>query len=492
MGVPGFFLWLYNNYSKYKNFILNTTPDNIKSIYNFYNLPKKFASTTSIYNGTSYPDCVETTLLQFIKSLFWDPNDHIYKVNNYNFTEEPIVITPQANLIKLLLKINIDNEDSTNIKNEFSEIISNQPDLINIKIYKRPDNYEILSSYDNFIQVLSYLFNTDEIKLHEKTILDGLNEKLEKCNPDECDKIKLEIIDIKNQFNLDIENKIKVFFKVKGTVKYINDINFNKIDKNISIKYNCTECTGGIIFNIHEGHSYVDYDGSAYKTLKKNNYINIILILSDNSNAMIRQKFMIDKDLNICSYFIKKFKKIDTIPYYIKYMLTDKHLYFQNIDYQLEFDDGSIGGSIIEQYEYMNKILLLNDNDLGNLIIKSRFFFFFCKNRLRVTKLKKDTIDLIISEIKNLYKIFTRTNNIKIQTDENIDILKDVPCFKIINKVEYYDERADIDITSDDTISIGFYKIIEYLYSQKYILEPIYDVIKQYFRKDRFYNIKSK
>ncbi len=29
MGVPGFFLWLYNNYSKYKNFILNTTPENI-------------------------------------------------------------------------------------------------------------------------------------------------------------------------------------------------------------------------------------------------------------------------------------------------------------------------------------------------------------------------------------------------------------------------------------------------------------------------------
>jgi len=29
MGVPGFFLWLYKNYNKYKNFILNTTPENI-------------------------------------------------------------------------------------------------------------------------------------------------------------------------------------------------------------------------------------------------------------------------------------------------------------------------------------------------------------------------------------------------------------------------------------------------------------------------------
>lgn len=110
-------------------------------------------------NNFIFPDCVENVLLQFIKTLCWNSTEN-------KFDSQLLPGKPIQSLVNFINELTVDNDNSVEMKTQFINIVSNVKELRDI--YKNNGKYEIISTINNFIKTLTYLFrikklNNDEL-----------------------------------------------------------------------------------------------------------------------------------------------------------------------------------------------------------------------------------------------------------------------------------------------------------------------------------------
>jgi hypothetical protein len=258
-----------NQIISYKNEIKEINKEiNLKytkyDLFNIDYLPKVFKYSLATFQNNIFPDCVESTLLHFVRAIIWDP----YKQNyNYDFLPD----TSNKELKKFVKNLKIGNENTPEIKNEFNKIIQNKYEFKDF--YKRnidEINYEIKSNISIFKTFLKYLFNIpyDDFNMY--------------TNPN-----------ISNIY----EDNSKIY------IEYYN----------ISYMY---------VFNIYIGHSKVTKNITNPDILKNYTYINLIYLLSSDYNNHEITKF------NIYDKYIKNYSDEDKeLPFYLIFLMLDKYIY---------------------------------------------------------------------------------------------------------------------------------------------------------------------
>jgi hypothetical protein len=247
-----------SKYTKYDLFIIDY-------------LPKVFKYDNATFENNKFPDCVENTLLHFVRAIIWDP----YKQNyNYDFLPDE----SKKELKEFVKNLKIGNENTPEIKNEFNNIIQNK-DMFR-GFYRKSDNginYEILSNISNFKTFLKYLFN---IEFDDKSMYKNPN--------------------ISNIY----ENNSKIY------IEYCD----------ISCMY---------VFNIYDGHSKVTKNITNPNILINYAYINLIYLLSSDYINHEITKF------NIYEKYIKNYSdKDEKLPFYLLFLMLDKDIYSNIGPYQ--------------------------------------------------------------------------------------------------------------------------------------------------------------
>jgi hypothetical protein len=233
-------------------------------LFNIDYLPKVFKYSLATFQNNTFPDCVESTLLHFVRAIIWDP----YKQNyNYDFLPD----TSNKELKKFVKNLKIGNENTPKIKNEFNKIIQNKDEFKDF--YKKNNdeiNYEIKSNISNFKTFLKYLFNIpyDDFNMY--------------TNP--------------------------------------NISNIYEDNTRICIEYYNISCV--YVFNIYDGHSKVTKNITNPNILIKYTYINLIYLLSsDYINHEIT-------NFNIYDKYIKNYSDKDKeLPFYLLFLMLDKDIY---------------------------------------------------------------------------------------------------------------------------------------------------------------------
>jgi len=122
----------------------------------FKTLPRydNYSATIYIHKGNemSYPNCVENTLLQMIKTHCWNSEEK-------KFDSKFLPETANSELREFIRELTPDNDDSTYIKTLFGNLVSNVEKLRHV--YGNDSTYEIESNTSNYIDVLNYLFGTE-------------------------------------------------------------------------------------------------------------------------------------------------------------------------------------------------------------------------------------------------------------------------------------------------------------------------------------------
>lgn len=127
----------------------------IRSFY-ISDLPIYYPYQTVTYKGTSYPDCLENSILQFIKTFYWYGPVEGYKVDN-------IINLKLKNILEKYIIENKD--DSEQCKNELLEILNNIEELD--FTHKKGEGYEFNSeincTYKNILICINYLLTDNNI-----------------------------------------------------------------------------------------------------------------------------------------------------------------------------------------------------------------------------------------------------------------------------------------------------------------------------------------
>ena len=212
------------NKQKLELFLENEIKYTNYNLFNVSNLPKIFKYSIAVFEDNKFPDCVENTLLHFVRAIIWDP-----KSINYNYDFLPKTSIPELKDFVKLLKTG--NENTQKIKNNFNKLIQNKEQFIDL--YKKnanEKNYEIKSNIANFKTFLNYLFGI--------TVGDCIRYKYPNIN-----------------------------------IKEIKEDN-----STIYIEYNKLSYILG--FHIYNGHSMVTKNITNPAILSKYTYINLIYLLS--------------------------------------------------------------------------------------------------------------------------------------------------------------------------------------------------------------------
>lgn len=296
------------NYLIYKNNILLPTYHNYGQ--------SKFISDEGIeYN---FPDCVENTLLQFIKTLTWNSETKSFNVNY-------LPKNSMKQLKDFISNLNVQNDNTQEIKNNFVSIVSNIRTFENI--YKNINKYEIKSSIENFIKIASYLFG---LKYDDQeTFVKYINKKYKNKSA--------------NVKNITIEN---------------NTILVESIDDT------------KIIFTINVGHSTHHVSSNIICFLDTFIYTRLVLSLTSNYSLLT------SLNLNIFQILEKINKNNEFTGPNIneKEVLLDNKLYFLDLyDSEGNIFSSDLSSIINRKPIIVNKIKQLNTKDQIKLFYESSF-----------------------------------------------------------------------------------------------------------------------
>jgi hypothetical protein len=119
-------------------------------------LPKLYNYYQMSYKGNTFPDCVENTLLQFLKVICWDGSKY----------DENLLLNIRLDFKTFMRELNNKEDNSQEIKDEFAKLLSEKSELNDLGLYKTPTTApicEIISNDTNFMLVLSYIFNSNNL-----------------------------------------------------------------------------------------------------------------------------------------------------------------------------------------------------------------------------------------------------------------------------------------------------------------------------------------
>ena len=150
---------------------------NLEELKNFYNEEKPilYENSQVIYKEVNYGNCMESTILQFLKIIFWNP-----KIEYYDFNYINTVINEKYNEFITYIFTNIYKEKTRDFDLEWVEFVTELP--FNNDLYF--DNYEFINTdkkielnptYSNLILFLRYITRFDEYNILE-AILQEINE----------------------------------------------------------------------------------------------------------------------------------------------------------------------------------------------------------------------------------------------------------------------------------------------------------------------------
>ncbi len=211
------------------------------------------------YNDLNFPACVENTILQFIKCLFWDYTKKTFIHNQLGLPEDNFLVVFMNKYIQI-------GKQTESIVNEF---VGHLVNLINIDYEKKNQKYKIGYEYNastsNFIKTLLMLLKTNYAEIGSANIsLNSLEEDISELKsilvPNGFD---FEMTDISSPEgpadkieltkNGDVVIEVILYLKRHGSVsKPENKVDVNTLNENIKnlINYlqvendsiNCTSC----------------------------------------------------------------------------------------------------------------------------------------------------------------------------------------------------------------------------------------------------------
>lgn len=201
------------------------------------------------------PDCVETTIRNFINLLIFENNNINYKKLKY--TINPI-------FYNFYVKYNsITSHDTMSAHEEWLTLFNdNKTDLGDLFTDRDGPLKDLRSSYSNFAQILAFIFNINEDDINEYTdniIISKIKEEGEEVGEEEEEQFGGNLIDYEN-----IETCAKII-KIIGQ-KFAKDFDFSYLEEKetLFITYN------DIIFRTYIGHS------DAYTNNNDSEYINAL------------------------------------------------------------------------------------------------------------------------------------------------------------------------------------------------------------------------
>ncbi len=476
--------WGYLNKKYIKDFIINNTiytHDKSTELITYYTpeLPILYEYDTVIYKNVTYGNCMENTILQFLKVIFWNR-----EINNYDFNKIKEIINDEQldNIIHIFNDIN--NEKSLTFINTWTEYITELP---NTNIHDNYGYYVFTNIYDlveikptlnNLIIALKYLIKWDKTHIDNFTFMTNLITQINKDYK----------ININSNYDFD---EIELLFNEKIYViildhKYhasFKDILFS--DKNNILCF------------------YHDYD-----------------ILKNIAEYLYNESHITLSNLNAYILYIYIYKK-NIYPYLYSYITTiNKHekIYLINIFINTFNDDNNILYYLInshknilevENINNINKIIFYNINRLYNQDKYNQDDYFyniikFINTKNIMENLNDDIIFYILFENNNtdilshfilklkefeIYKIFSNYIWLKIVNNKEIFyqfinvLLKDlyvldkwdssvwITVFYLYTNIKYNEDSDNILILSD------IEKLIRYKYNEPIEIDDLITIV---------------
>jgi hypothetical protein len=308
---------LNKSYDEIKAITVSDKKSNIPYILFKYNglLPNyhSYSSTLLRKRNIFFPDCVENTLLQLIKTHCWDNQTKKFNPNYLPVSSHP-------KLVEFISGLNIENDDTPDTKSTFGEMISDISSLSHI--YKHESSYEIVSDIENFILITNYLFG---LKSDKDTFSRQLFETRKNPNIDEI--------------NLNGNN---IQYKVED-----NKVNF-------------------FINKGHSSHSVTQSED--VKLFNKYDYINLIKFFTSNYSFISLIEFQIYRFISGLNRDKKQIVNINEL-------LLDPNLYFLNNVIEDSSSSYNISDIIYSNKRFFDHLKLLEQQDYDDLLFKSKFIF---------------------------------------------------------------------------------------------------------------------
>ena len=427
--------WGFLNKKYIKDYIINNTTtfkytnEEEGYLIDYYKpeLPILYEYDSVTYKNVNYGNCMENTIFQFLKVIFWNK-----ETKNYDFNKiKEIINDDNYNFINDLF-ININNEKTLQFINTWVEFITELPKKYNY-IY---DNYdfnqkkhqvEINPSLNNLIIALKYLINwTNNDVINDTDINDTV-----------INDTNINDADIKNDtFMNNLIHKINKEYEVNITSET------SKTNSIVTIKLIFDEKKYIIILN------YSDH--ASFEGILEGNILLRYLIPSDiNSVYSLRQ------------YYDRSSLSFSNLNEYILYLyLFDKNDLFYTYITKINIDDKD---DLLEEYI---KILSLNDNLLYNLIYKYKNIL----NEDHISDICNNIIINILDDNSKINKLdkdiiveFTKYNIIEILKCNNFNIQYTI----LIKLKEYeiykkFDAEVWIRLIEDINLFSIFIDILDY------------------------------
>jgi len=325
-----FFIYDYINNSK--SIISNLSSDIIHKLDEIY-IPLKpiiYEYSNVEYKNKSYGNCMENTILQFLKVLFWNPSKEIYDTEYMNKILEENVNKSIQNIFE-----NINREKNNDFDNMWVEFITELPiktknDTIGNYIFIK-NNYEMDASLINLIKALRYLVkidydDNDNIFLNNIIKKINSNYNIDLVINDTEQKISVNCYRI---FKIILSNKRHAYFEnAKTETKSLNILNYIypriTMTKYLQLyshitygDFNAYICYNNIDNNNELYEKYIQsldhyYVQKLYKNLLSDNILDkldYIIWFNIFSNVKILDLF----DFYVWEYLINKFKKDNNI-----------------------------------------------------------------------------------------------------------------------------------------------------------------------------------
>jgi len=459
----------------------NDDDNDVDTLKKYYKptLPILYDYDNVTYKNMYYGNCMENTILQFLKVLFWNK-----EANNYDLNKmKEIINAPYKEFITNMF-IDIYNEKTLKFINNWTEFIT---EITNNKIYgdyifdNQYERVEIRPTLNNLIIALKYLVQINDNNNDNITFMSQLITKINKDYK----------ININSEVNYD---KIELIFNEKIYIIILDHENHASFEGTLYEDYN--NILNYLDYNDFDENNDLDENDKNDKFLYKlANYLyDLQFITFSNLNAYIIYLYFCNNNNIFYSYitkinnrekvylinlFINKFKRLNNIMYYLIFQ-------YKNI---LDFDNisnisNNIIDNIINNYYYNNNILelsnniqkLANNKDIIDLLSDDNIYDIL-KLNIDVNTINKSYLIVKLKDY-DLYRTFSNKLWLKIIYDYNMIfeliniILEDLSLIDNWSSSEwisiihtYTNIKYNSDLDSDNTLLLSN---IEKLLQHKY------------------------